>query len=198
PAFEEQMRLMFGVKEAYKIFTIDKLIGSIIKQIQVILADSKSQELQETLKRDRSIPSLTMQDYMNNRHNAQRCLGRIRIYRNMELTRWEQLPESKKMTLQLIGKDDSSFDDSEVLTGRWQAYIKSYAQTGLTTDVSQTKIMRPFLQKNLSATIPAEANIKTSDGLKIKVCDYLWKIRQQEDVQKASENLRARNVLRKK
>ena len=30
------------------------------------------------------------------------------------------------MTIQLIGKDDSSFDDSEVLTGRWQAYIQSY------------------------------------------------------------------------
>ncbi|EEB99672.1 hypothetical protein MPER_00605, partial [Moniliophthora perniciosa FA553] len=31
-AFEDQMRHMFGVKEAYKIFTIDKLIGVIIKQ----------------------------------------------------------------------------------------------------------------------------------------------------------------------
>jgi paired amphipathic helix protein Sin3a len=32
-AFEDQMRHMFGVKEAYKIFTIDKLIGVIIKQV---------------------------------------------------------------------------------------------------------------------------------------------------------------------
>ncbi len=46
----------------------------------------------------------------------------------MELMGWDQLPESKKVTMQLIGKDDSSFDDSEVLTGRWQAYIKSYTQ----------------------------------------------------------------------
>ena len=30
------------------------------------------------------------------------------------------------MTIQLIGKDDSSFEDSEVLSGRWQAYIDSY------------------------------------------------------------------------
>ncbi len=30
------------------------------------------------------------------------------------------------MTIQLIGKDDTSFDDSEVLTGRWQEYIKAY------------------------------------------------------------------------
>lgn len=30
------------------------------------------------------------------------------------------------MTAQLLGKDDSSFDDSEVSTGRWQAYIDSF------------------------------------------------------------------------
>ena len=30
------------------------------------------------------------------------------------------------MTFQLIGKDDSSFDDSEVLSGRWQFYVDAY------------------------------------------------------------------------
>lgn len=30
------------------------------------------------------------------------------------------------MTCQLIGKDDSSFDDSEVLSGRWQFYVDAY------------------------------------------------------------------------
>jgi paired amphipathic helix protein Sin3a len=35
------------------------------------------------------------------------------------------------MTIQLIGKDDSSFDDAEVLTGRWQAYIDSYVSVRL-------------------------------------------------------------------
>ena len=35
-AFEDQMRRMFGIKEAYKIFTIDKLIGLIIKQVRAL------------------------------------------------------------------------------------------------------------------------------------------------------------------
>jgi paired amphipathic helix protein Sin3a len=30
------------------------------------------------------------------------------------------------MTVQLIGKDDASFEDTEVSSGRWQAYIESY------------------------------------------------------------------------
>ena len=37
-----------------------------------------------------------------------------------------QVSDSKTITVQLIGKDDSSFDDTEVLTGRWQAYIDAY------------------------------------------------------------------------
>lgn len=30
------------------------------------------------------------------------------------------------ITIQLLGKDDSNFDDTEVMNGRWQAYIDSY------------------------------------------------------------------------
>lgn len=36
------------------------------------------------------------------------------------------MPESHKMTVQLIGKDDSNFDDFDMFTGRWQAYIDSF------------------------------------------------------------------------
>ena len=93
PAFEEQMRFMFGVKvcrlrlyiplnealkhfqNAYKIFTIDKVIGALVKQVQNVLADQKSQELLENLKRERSITSPTVQDQINTRHNAEKILG---------------------------------------------------------------------------------------------------------------------------
>ena len=37
-----------------------------------------------------------------------------------------KLPEPKTMTIQLIGKDDTSYDDSEAMTGRWQSYIESF------------------------------------------------------------------------
>ena len=35
------------------------------------------------------------------------------------------------MTVQLIGKDDTSYDDSEVMNGRWQAYIESFVSVCL-------------------------------------------------------------------
>jgi len=115
------MRYMFGSKEAYKIFRIDKLIGPIINQVQVVLGDPKSLELLELLKKARTQGTPTTQDQINSRQNAERILGP-----DENLFRIDWLPDCKTMTAQLLGKDASSFDDSEVSTMRWQAYINSY------------------------------------------------------------------------
>lgn len=92
-AFEDQIRYMFGTKvcffalssttegaeyfwqEAYRIFTVDKLIGGIIKQVQAIIADSRSQELLEILKRERSLANFTSQDQINSRRGTEKILG---------------------------------------------------------------------------------------------------------------------------
>ena len=49
------------------------------------------------------------------------------------------------MTVQLIGKDDSSFDDSEVLTGRWQAYIQSYISVSGDRELRVPPLLNRFL-----------------------------------------------------
>jgi hypothetical protein len=52
------------------------------------------------------------------------------------------------MTIQLIGKDDSSFGDSEVLTGRWQAYIDSYVSVRIyAASIDQLLIFISFLHR---------------------------------------------------
>lgn len=89
-AFEDQMRFMFGL-EAYKVFTIDKLVGAIIKQVsgcayariqililykvQAVFPDPRSQDLLEILKKERALTSSTMQDQINARRNAEKVLG---------------------------------------------------------------------------------------------------------------------------
>ena len=54
---------------------MDKLIGALIKQIQTILSDPKSQDLYDLLRREREIPSPTTQDLINCRRNTERVLG---------------------------------------------------------------------------------------------------------------------------
>ncbi|KAJ7674160.1 hypothetical protein B0H17DRAFT_1208186 [Mycena rosella] len=205
--FEDQMRFMFGIKEAYKIFTIDKVIGSLIKQVQLIFGDAKSQDLLEVLKRERALACPTTQDLINSRKNAEKVLGP-----DENLFRVDWLLDSKHMTFQLIGKDDSSFDDSEVLTGRWQSYIDSFVSTEVTEGVSASRTRRPFLRKNLPAAVQdAPPNVVTQDGLEIKICvrtyrlfyvsaseDYLFKLRTFADVEVASKELESKNSFRQR
>ncbi|KAL0958045.1 hypothetical protein HGRIS_000221 [Hohenbuehelia grisea] len=199
-AFEDQMRGMFGTKSAYRIFTVDKLIGAIIKQVQTIFVDPKSQDLLENLKRDRALTTATSQDLINSRRNAEKVLGP-----DENLFRMDWLPDSKTMTVQLIGKDDSSFDDSEILTGRWQAYLDSFVSSQETEGVSQSKVRRPFLRRNIPASEQEkQPEVLARGGLEIKVCtrtyrlffvpnseDVLIKIRRKADVEKALKTLPA-------
>ncbi|TFK41677.1 histone deacetylase complex, SIN3 component [Crucibulum laeve] len=205
-AFEDQMRYMFGTKDAYKVFTIDKVIGSVIKQVQSILADGRSQDLLEILKRERTLASPTAQDQINNRRNAEKVLGP-----DENLFRIDWLSDSKTMTMQLIGKDDSSFDDSEALTGRWQSYIDSYVSSDYTDGVSQARVKRPYLRRNLPIAVrETPPDVTSKDGLEIKVCvrtyrlffvskteDFLWRYRSKEEVDKHATRLKAKNELRR-
>ncbi|CDO71174.1 hypothetical protein BN946_scf184845.g44 [Trametes cinnabarina] len=172
-AFEEIMRYMFGLKHAYKLFTVDKVIGALIKQVQVILSDSKSQELYDLLRREREITSPTTQDLINCRRNTERVLGP-----DENLFRIDWLPEPKTITIQLIGKDDGTYDDSEVLNGRWQSYIESFVSHHYTAGVpSSSTIRRPFL---LRTKIPAPSggmpDIIARGGLQIKVCVRTYRL----------------------
>ncbi|KAI0336648.1 hypothetical protein GY45DRAFT_1332746 [Cubamyces sp. BRFM 1775] len=201
-AFEEIMRYMFGMKHAYKLFTVDKVIGALIKQVQVILSDPKSQELYDLLRREREITSPTTQDLINCRRNTERVLGP-----DENLFRIDWLPEPKTMTIQLIGKDDGAYDDSEVLTGRWQSYMESFVSHHYTAGVpSSSTIRRPFL---LRTKIPAPSggmpDILARGGIQIKVCVRTYRlffVPESEDVMfrlsTAQERASARELIEKR
>jgi hypothetical protein len=45
------------------------------------------------------------------------------------------------MTIQLLGKDDANADDPEVMSGRWEAYIRSYTSVSLMYSYHQCQLM---------------------------------------------------------
>ncbi|KDR72514.1 hypothetical protein GALMADRAFT_281285 [Galerina marginata CBS 339.88] len=205
--FEDQTRAVFGYKESYKIFTVDKVIGAIIKQAQAVIADPKSQELLELLKRERAMMAPTMQDRINYRHLAENILGP-----DENVFRIDWLSEPKTITIQLIGKDDATFDDSEALSGRWQTYIDAYVSGDSTDGVVPGRIKRPYLRRNLPSSVrEAPLEVSSQDGLEIKVClrtyrlfyvsrteDVMWKFRGKEEMERHAVQLAVRNGLRRR
>jgi paired amphipathic helix protein Sin3a len=53
------------------------------------------------------------------------------------------------ITYQLLSKDGSSLDDSEVLSGRWHAYVEGFVSEAETPGVPTTKVRRPFLRRSV-------------------------------------------------
>jgi paired amphipathic helix protein Sin3a len=205
--FEDQTRAIFGVKNAYKIFTVDKLIGAIIKQVQTVIADPKSQDLLEALKRERGLAFPTTQDRLNYQHQAENVLGP-----DENVFRIDWLSDLKMMTIQLIGKDDDNFDYTEALTGRWQSYIDAFVLGETTEGVSQGRVRRPFLRKNISAAVrETQPDVSSQDGLEIKIClqtyrlfyvphteDFMWRYRRKQETEKNAQQLKLRNAMRRK
>ncbi|KAI0053407.1 hypothetical protein FA95DRAFT_1592176 [Auriscalpium vulgare] len=115
--FEEHMRWFFGTK-AFLLYTVDKIIASLIKQVQAIVSDGKCQELWQHLRRNRGKMLFSRQDIIRYRRQAEHHVGSDdNLYRDAE---------AKTMRIQLVGTGDASVDEGTTAAGRWREYVDSY------------------------------------------------------------------------
>ncbi|KAN0116479.1 hypothetical protein V8E52_005860 [Russula decolorans] len=216
PAFEDQMREMFGLHDAYKIFTVDKVLAAIIKHVQCWEQDPKLEKIAKLLWDERRIESPTVEDHRRLRSEAEEILGP-----EENLFRIDWLPESKMITFQLLSKDGSSLDDAEVLSGRWHAYVEGFVSDAETPGVPTTKVRRPFLRRSLPAFATSRTGTGAGSGsgagldfyarggLEIKVCvrtyrlfyvsrteDVLWRTASSAENERAKARLAVREATR--
>jgi len=204
--FEDQMREMFGLHDAYKLFTIDKVLASLIKHVQSWEQDPKLDKIAKLLWDERRLEAPTVEDHRKLRREAEEILGP-----EENLFRIDWLPESKVMTFQLLSKDGSSLDDAEVLSGRWQAYVEGFVSEAETPGVPVVKVRRPFLRRSLPSKAMAGArhDVHARGGLEIKVCvrtyrlfyvsrteDVLWRMPSGAEQERANARLAAMNADR--
>ncbi|TFK94930.1 hypothetical protein K466DRAFT_475201 [Polyporus arcularius HHB13444] len=118
--FEEHMRWFFRTK-AYNVFTLDRVIGAIVKQVQTVLGDNKCQELWYLLQQARSAEQATAHDVIRYRREAERNVGS-----DEKLYRLDWDAAAKVLRMQLMGAEDPTVDEDESAEGRWRAYVASY------------------------------------------------------------------------
>jgi len=146
--FEEHMRWFFGTK-AFLLYTVDKIVASLIKQVQTIVSDNKCQELWQFLKRHRCEVSFTRQDIINYRRGAERHVGA-----DDNLYRVEWRPEDKTMHIQLMGQGEASVDDARTAVNRWREYVDSYVMehpTEWIQGVGHGQRPRLFVRRHLTS-----------------------------------------------
>ncbi|CAE6406710.1 unnamed protein product [Rhizoctonia solani] len=171
--FEEVARFMFGTK-AYVVFTIDLFASRVIKQAQIILADPRWPELFSLLQKERREAVPTSQFLINYRRQVESLIAgedsREKDNSNLNVHRIVWNGGRKKLSFQLLARDDGSVMDSETVNGRWRQYIDSYVLTHQTEGIRGT-VAGPLLRRNLRANDSAEETPKyhAEGGLHIKV-----------------------------
>ncbi|KAJ6601223.1 histone deacetylase complex, SIN3 component [Mycena vulgaris] len=118
--FEEHMRWFFGEK-AYHLFTMDKLITALVKQVQTIVGDNKCQELW-TLLQSANVNAgdgagMSDADIVRYRREAERHVGQ-----DDHLYRLEWVRDARAMRVFLMASEDASVDGGD----RWREYVATY------------------------------------------------------------------------
>ncbi|KAJ3731949.1 hypothetical protein DFJ43DRAFT_1076534 [Lentinula guzmanii] len=198
-SFEEHMRWFFGNK-AYHLFTLDKLIIALVKQVQTITSDAKCQDLWALLQSAQVSESITNQDVIRYRREAETNIGQDgHLYR----IQWER--ELKIMRIHMMRQKDASVNSVRKPHSRWRAYVDSWVLRHPTEWIpSQSKEAgpQPFLRRtrqlaeNRTITMGGEIRIGISlPQYKIvyeRGCDETITVRQ-KDREILQERARNRN-----
>ncbi|KAK4053505.1 hypothetical protein OIV83_001673 [Microbotryomycetes sp. JL201] len=142
--YEEQLRYMAGIK-AYPLFTIDKLVHTVIKHVHTINSDPKCQDLVSLLEKDRARDDITIRQQIAYRMEAEGVIGADEPLYRLE---WASREDHKTMTIQLLAKEDLTLDDAYGSDSkRHVSWVASYALTSATEGVG-AQVKAPFLKRN--------------------------------------------------
>ncbi|KAF8204474.1 hypothetical protein K438DRAFT_1905542 [Mycena galopus ATCC 62051] len=117
--FEEHMRWFFGEK-AYHLFTMDKLITALVKQVQTIVGDNKCQELWTLLQSANTTAEgvgMSDADIVRYRREAERHVGQ-----DDHLYRLEWVRDTRAMRVFLMSPEDPSVNGGD----RRREYVATY------------------------------------------------------------------------
>ncbi|OBZ85577.1 putative Xaa-Pro aminopeptidase P [Choanephora cucurbitarum] len=163
--FEECTRYLFGNK-AYTMFTIDKLMLSIMRQLHHIVTDPKAQELLSFFKKnhehEKNTPALT-QAY---RLEVTEALGEDDDLYNLAFDTSQRI-----LSIQLLAKDDKTFELADL--DSYTKYIEDYTNLTIETEgIPRQKMQPQFLKRNLTMTGKREAQMESN--LQYKICQNTY------------------------
>ncbi|GAA5824019.1 hypothetical protein JCM3770_004993, partial [Rhodotorula araucariae] len=119
--FEEQLRYMGGIR-SYPLFTLDKLVSTVIKHIHTINSDNRCQDLVTLLEKDRRQAVTTPRQQIAYRMEVESVLGQ-----DENLYRLEWIPAEEALTIQLLGKEDLTLDDAHSSEAKMhQSWLASF------------------------------------------------------------------------
>eukprot|EP00842_Homolaphlyctis_polyrhiza_P000610 jgi/Hompol1/154/HPOL_005247-RA len=168
--FEDRTRNLFWTS-GYLVFTIDRLVIALCKQVQLIVADAKSLDLVNLFYRDLEKPTTSSRQEAVHRMSAEMLIQDENVYR------LEFFVPERVLTIQLLGKDEHFADGSISTEEKWSLYVDQFVQLSMAEAMSHHR-NEPFLKRNLPTQVAEDPplNVETRSGLELKICVNTYKI----------------------
>ncbi|KAI8646658.1 hypothetical protein BD408DRAFT_380343 [Parasitella parasitica] len=161
--FEECVRYIFG-GDAYAVFTIDKLVLSLVRDIHIIIADNQSQELFELFKIENKTEQLDQGDAVTYRT---RIAGIIEPTENTYHITFKLY--SRTLAIKLL--DDTQPSQDNEGCGGYEEYVANYIDwANETKGISQGSLTPRFLKRNLKYKGHQAKDIAVRSGMQYKIC----------------------------
>lgn len=175
--FEESIRYMYGI-EGYLVFTLDKVIGALVKVVQFLTTDSKCQELQAIMDQNRSSSPSSLTRYRQ--QIADRMTAEGLIGKDENLFRLEWVPSSFTLLVQMLSKDDLTLDEARTAEQKWLHYMSSFS-LWTPTEGLPAEAQAPFLRRSLPSNAnleedAAETRYVSRSALEIRICLKTFKL----------------------
>ncbi|KAI8342641.1 hypothetical protein BC941DRAFT_389690 [Chlamydoabsidia padenii] len=140
--FEESMRYFF-VTDAYILFTIDKLVHALVKQIQAVTVDTDSVELVRLFRSDQELDITSRRLLSVYRLRAEEIVG---SEENLYKINFDT--KSDVMSIQLLDSDDYMLDPTK--EDKYEDYVISYMNwVNPTEGVDVSKMKPSYMKRNL-------------------------------------------------
>ncbi|GAA5851400.1 hypothetical protein JCM9279_001054, partial [Rhodotorula babjevae] len=175
--YEEQLRFMAGIR-SYPLFTLDKLVSTVIKHIHTINSDNRCQDIVALLEKDRRQLVTTPRQQIAYRMEVESVLNP-----DENLYRLEWIPDDEALTIQLLGKEDLTLDDAHQSEAKLhQSWLASFQLTSPSEGIG-AQVKAPLLKRNrvlCAAEDPQEFDL--APGLQAKERAYrLFWVKGSED-----------------
>ncbi|KAI8381266.1 uncharacterized protein BYT42DRAFT_604256 [Radiomyces spectabilis] len=161
--FEDGARYIFGI-QAYILFSIDKIFQAMIKQIEVILNDTKSVDLMKLFRRHCELESPTPRQLSVYRLRAEEAIGS-----NEHTYRIQLNINTKTMGIQLLSEED--VDDDADPEDDYESYVTSYMNWSQVTEgIDTTQLTPVYLNRNLKSKSSLSGPVYVHSKLQYKIC----------------------------
>jgi paired amphipathic helix protein Sin3a len=169
--FEESLRQAYR-NRAYKLYSVEKVVQSLVKHLHSILTDSRSSEILVLFEKNRKEPTTSAKDQI-----VYRNLVRSNMNPDDNMFRIEFNAPKHHVCIEYVALDDLTLKDQVTDEEKWNYYLTSYVIAHPTEGVNVSEVRMPFLKsQTLEDAEETDLDGYTDSQLRIKVARDNYKL----------------------